>query len=251
MLPVDRSHERNQLVAHLVARFCLSPPLVAAFISVTREVFVPPHYSARAYVDAPLPIGAGQTISAPSVVAQMLSMLPLRPKRVLEIGAGSGYVAAVLGRIAGQVVAIERIAELARDATNVLVRVGATNVILRHGDGSAGWRELAPYDAIVVSALAPSIHEQLIADLAPGGVLVCPVGTRSRREGRQHLVCVKKDLDGQAWRHVVGATRFVPLIGKGGFNGPEIAQTGPRVRVRSPVRCSNILHSRRGSSQRG
>jgi protein-L-isoaspartate(D-aspartate) O-methyltransferase len=155
---------------------------------VHREGYLPSYLGEFAYEDAPLPIEEEQTISQPYIVAYMIDSLQLRPGcRVLEVGTGSGYAAAVMGEIAGEVYSIERHASLARSATERLKRDGYTNVRVKHGDGTIGWSEYAPFDAIVVSAGGPRVPDALKAQLAVGGRLVMPVG---EDVGLQRLVRV-------------------------------------------------------------
>jgi protein-L-isoaspartate(D-aspartate) O-methyltransferase len=160
-----------------------------------------------------VPIGEGQTISQPYVVALMLAALRLRPAdRALEVGAGSGYAAALLGRLVASVVAVERLAPLAERAAATLAELGARNVELVVGDGSVGWPAGAPYDAVLVSAAGPSVPAELVAQLSPEGRLVMPVGAGP---GSQHLVRVTPD----GAVEDLGTVRFVPLIGQAGFRG--------------------------------
>jgi protein-L-isoaspartate(D-aspartate) O-methyltransferase len=180
---------------------------------VPRERFVPPERRGWAYTDEPVPIGEGQTISQPYVVALMLVALRLRPTdRALEVGAGSGYAAALLGRLAATVVAVERLARLAERARATLAELGVANVEVVVGDGSVGWPPRAPYDAVLVSAAGPSVPPELLAQLSPEGRLVMPVGADSES---QHLVRVTPD--GRA--EDLGGVRFVPLIGEAGWSG--------------------------------
>lgn len=190
--------------------------------AVPRELFVPQHLAADAYADTPLPIGNGQTISQPYMVAAMIEALRLAGgEKVLEIGAGSGYAAAVLARIADRVYAIERIDALAELARTNLARAGIGNVEIRHGDGSLGWPEQAPFDAILVSAGAPAVPEPLTGQLARAGRLVVPVGDAPNA---QQLLRVTRTAAGLR-RESLGAVRFVPLIGALGWgdehDGPD------------------------------
>lgn len=191
--------------------------VLTAMEDVPRDLFVPAGEAASAYLDRPLPIGEGQTISQPFVVALMCAALMLKGgERVLEIGAGSGYAAAVLSRIAGQVFAIERIEALAAMARRNLGRAGCRNVEVKCGDGTLGWSEKAPFDAILVSAGAPGVPEQLKLQLAPGGRLVLPVGGRS---GGQVLMRVTRTAAGTFEAEELDPVTFVPLIGEEGWNG--------------------------------
>ena len=190
--------------------------VLAAMGEVPREAYVPTGARARAYADRPLPIGSDQTISQPYVVAVMAEALELAPDdRVLEIGTGSGYAAAVLGRLAAGVVTVERLPELAEVAARRLAEAGVDNVVVRVGDGTLGWPDLAPYDAVVVTAGGPEVPTALVDQLAPGGRLVAPVGPL----GSQRLVRVRKGADGALGREDLGGVAFVPLIGAQGWDG--------------------------------
>lgn len=189
--------------------------VLTAMREVPREVFVSEAYRSQAYDDTPLPIPANQTISQPYIVAYMLAALELRPEhRVLEIGAGSGYAAAVLSRIVGKVYAVERHRKLAEYARTRLERLGYDNVIIRHGDGTLGWPEHAPYDGIIVAAGGPIVPEALRGQLAVGGRLVMPVG-RSRRH--QTLVRITHISEGVYSDERLVSVAFVPLIGDEGW----------------------------------
>jgi len=182
---------------------------------VPREAFVPRHLARRAYADEPLPIGGGQTISQPYIVAFMMEAMRLRPEdRVLEIGTGSGYAAAVLAEIAAEVYTVERLARLAESARRRLAELRYTNVHVRHGDGSLGWAEHAPYDAIVVTAGGPQAPRSLLAQLAVGGRLVMPVGSTPRI---QRLLRVVRTGDATYESEDLGDVAFVPLIGAEGW----------------------------------
>ncbi len=204
---------RQRLLADLAARQ-IDAPVLGAIGQVRREDFVPPWIADQAYTDQPLPIGEGQTISQPYVVAWMAQAARLSlSDRVLEIGSGSGYGAAVLSRLAQQVVTVERLPGLAERARQALARGGFDNVEVYEGDGTGGWAAGAPYDAVVVTAAGPRVPEPLLRQLAPHGRLICPVGTR---EGEQILVRVERKR-GELDFENLGAVRFVPLIGQGGF----------------------------------
>jgi protein-L-isoaspartate(D-aspartate) O-methyltransferase len=179
--------------------------------AVPRAAFVDPALAGRADEDGPLPIGEGQTISQPLVVALMAQALELAPgDRVLEVGAGSGYAAAVLGRLAARVDAIEVRPALAERAAENLAAAGVGNVVVHVGDGAAGWPPGAPYDAISVAAGARQVPPALVDQLAPGGRLVMPVGSRS---GRQRLLRVRRAPDGEVTSEDLGLpVRFVPLV---------------------------------------
>ncbi len=207
---------RARMVAEqLAGRDIEDAAVLRAMRLVPRERFVPQASRPYAYDDGPLPIPANQTISQPYVVAYMLAALALRPgDRVLEIGAGSGYAAAVLSRIVGQVYTVERHAELADYARERLAALGYDNVRVHRGDGTRGWPEHAPYDAIIVAAGGPAVPDSLRGQLAPGGRLVMPVG-RSRQQ--QHLVLVTRRPDGGYDEERLAPVAFVPLIGEEGW----------------------------------
>jgi protein-L-isoaspartate(D-aspartate) O-methyltransferase len=182
--------------------------VLAAIASIPRERFVPPALRSRAYENIALPIGCGQTISQPLVVARMLEQLELRPEdRVLDIGTGSGYHAALLALLAGRVWTIERHARLSRGAQAAIAALGLDNVEFVVGDGSAGLPEQAPFDAInVAAATGPAVPPALEAQLAPGGRLLAPVGN-----GDQYLVLVRRGAFGLE-RTIHEGVRFVPLV---------------------------------------
>jgi len=213
--------ERNALIAEIEAearqtaawtgRDRFAPRVIAALCRVRRERFVPDREVARAYVNAPLPIGCGQTISQPFIVALMSDLLDLRPvDRVLEVGTGSGYQAAVLAELAGGVFSTEVIPELADVAKHTLTREGYGNVALRVGDGGHGWPEHAPFDAIIVTAAARGVPPALVKQLRPGGRLVIPVGVPC---GDQQLRVLRKSPDGSVISRAVLPVAFVPLTG--------------------------------------
>jgi protein-L-isoaspartate(D-aspartate) O-methyltransferase len=187
----------------------VDPRVLAAMREVPRHRFVPPEMAARAYDDTPLPIGYGQTISQPYIVAYMTQALEVRPEhRVLEIGTGSGYQAAVLARIAKEVYTIEIVPELAARAAGILRELGYDRVHVREGDGYAGWPEHAPFDRVIVTAAPDHIPQPLVDQLAVGGRLVIPVG-----DVRQQMTIVTKTKDGVVERRTIGV-RFVPLTRK-------------------------------------
>jgi protein-L-isoaspartate(D-aspartate) O-methyltransferase len=207
---------REAMVARQVAgRGIGDPHVLGAMREVPREAFVPEHLAGRAYEDSPLPIEADQTISQPYIVALMIEAAEVAPgDKVLEIGAGSGYAAAVMGRIAGEVIAIERHGELARLAAERMQRLGYGNVRIVHGDGSAGLPDEAPFDAILAAACGSHVPEILKRQLAIGGALVMPIGEPG---AVQVLVKVsRKDADSFVEENL-GAVRFVPLIGAEGW----------------------------------
>ena len=211
--------QRRRLVELLVEEGALFDEYARrAMLLVPREEFVPENLRHMAYIDEPLPIGHGQTISAPSMVAIMTSHLKARPgHKVLEIGTGSGYQAAVLAEIVGDeghVYTVERIPELAETARRNLERTGyGKRVTVIVGDGSQGYREKAPYDRVIVTASSPDIPRPLIEQLKPGGILVIPVGDRYM----QRLYIVYKDEHGSLRIEKGVYCLFVPLIGKYGW----------------------------------
>jgi len=199
----------------IAGRGVRDPRVLEAMRTVPREAFVSEHLAESAYDDSPLPIGEEQTISQPYVVALMTEALEIRPEdTVLEIGAGSGYSAAILSRIAAEVYTVERHASLAREAEERLARLGYANVHILHGDGTLGWPEHAPYDAIVVAAGGPAVPPALLDQLAEGGRLVIPIGPDPRN---QDLVRVRRRAEGGTVRELLGPVRFVPLIGAQGW----------------------------------
>jgi protein-L-isoaspartate(D-aspartate) O-methyltransferase len=194
--------------------------VLAAMATVPREDFVPPRVRDSAYNDSALPIGHEQTISQPWVVAAICQALRLEgEEKVLEIGTGSGYSAAVLARLAKRVVSIERIPDLGETARHKLSELGAGNVEVIIGDGSRGYAEEAPYDAIAVHAATPEAPHSLLAELAPDGRLVVPIAT-----GSADLLVAFVRENGNLRQETIGPCRFVPLIGAEGFNPPETRQ---------------------------
>lgn len=190
-----------------------TPRLLAAFEAVPRHLFVPPEELAWAYADGPLPIGEGQTISQPYIVALMTDLLDLQPTdRVLEVGTGSGYQAAILSQLAAEVHTVEILPALAQRAAERLARLGYSNVHVHVGDGSLGWPEAAPYDAILVAAAGPEVPPPLLEQLAEGGRLVAPVGGRYT----QVLEIVERRGNEFARRQDIPVA-FVPLRGKYGW----------------------------------
>ncbi len=188
--------------------------VLEAIASVPRHRLLPEAMWEQAYAIAALPIGDGQTISSPEVVARMTEALELAgSEHVLEVGTGSAYQAAVLARLADRVVSVERIPRLAARARRSLDALGVTNVVVYLGDGSLGRPAEAPFDAIVVTAAGPRVPPPLLAQLAPGGRLVGPFGER----GRQELLRIRKQADGRLVRERLGACRFVDLVGQHGW----------------------------------
>ena len=212
----DFAAEREAMVERqLRSRGITDERILQAFLEVPREAFVAPGYGREAYGDHPLPIEAGQTISQPYIVALMIEAAAIQPgRRVLEVGAGSGYAAAVISRIAARVVAIERQPELVGVARERLRRLGYNNVEIVEGDGTKGWPDGAPYDAILAAASGSHVPRPLIEQLAPGGSLVMPIGSPG---WVQNLVRIRKAEDGSLQQSDLGEVRFVPLIGEEGW----------------------------------
>ncbi|MGC8916072.1 MAG: protein-L-isoaspartate(D-aspartate) O-methyltransferase [Thermoanaerobaculum sp.] len=202
-----------QLLARLRAQGVAESRVLEAIAATPRELFLPEALRLRAWEDFAFEIGYGQTISQPSVVARMTTLAEVRgTDRVLEIGTGSGFQAAVLARLARFVFTVERIPELAAQARQRLAALGLANVTVQVMDGSLGWRAHAPYDVIMVTAAAPAIPQPLLEQLGPGGRLVAPVGDLQHQE----LVRVTRNGDGFITERY-GPARFVPLVGKEGF----------------------------------
>jgi protein-L-isoaspartate(D-aspartate) O-methyltransferase len=194
----------------IAARGVKDPRVLAAMRDVPRHEFVPSDARADAYIDAPLPIGFGQTISQPYIVALMTELArPAATDSVLEVGTGSGYQAAVLSRLAATVRSIELVEPLARAAAATLRRLGHANVEVRIGDGDTGWPEAAPFDVIVVTAAPDAVPSALVAQLRQGGRLVIPVGPVG---GVQNLLLLEKDAAGRTTTRSIIPVRFVPLV---------------------------------------
>ena len=213
---MDLRTQRSDMVRdQLQRRGVKDPAVLAAMEQVPREAFVPERLQEMSYQDSPLPIGEGQTISQPFIVARMIERLELTPEdNVLEIGTGSGYGAAILGRIADTVYTVERRASLAEAAREKLEKLGYDNIHVVVGDGSLGWPESAPYDAIVGTAGAPKIPEPLKEQLSVGGRLVLPVGTIPEQ---QVLIRLRKNGKDRFEQKEMEAVRFVPLVGEAGW----------------------------------
>jgi protein-L-isoaspartate(D-aspartate) O-methyltransferase len=216
----DFEEARRLMVERQLARRGITDERVLeAMRQVPRHVFVPQDMWDMAYRDTPLPIGQGQTISQPYIVAYMTQLLDLAPEdRVLEIGTGSGYQVAILSRLAKQVYTIERIGDLARQAAQILKELGYDNVQLRTADGGYGWPEAAPFDAIMVTAAAPEIPQPLIAQLAEGGRLVIPIGPT----GYQDLLRLRRRGE-RIERENLVPVAFVPLVGEHGWREQDSA----------------------------
>jgi protein-L-isoaspartate(D-aspartate) O-methyltransferase len=209
-----RADERSRMVEQQIrARGITNQRVLDAMRDVPRHLFIPPPYNKSAYADAPLPIGNSQTISQPYIVALMTELLDPQPEdRVLEIGAGSGYQAAVLSLLVRQVTTIERIPAVADLAKENLVKLGLKNISVVVGDGTRGYSQNAPYDGIIITAATPEIPPPLISQLGDGGVLVAPVGGREIQE----LMTLKRGGE-KIVQSTHGGVRFVPLIGECGW----------------------------------
>ncbi|MFW6169747.1 MAG: protein-L-isoaspartate(D-aspartate) O-methyltransferase [Planctomycetota bacterium] len=238
------TQERQRLADEIERQGIRDPAVMDAMRSVPREAFLPPRLHEFAYRNAPLPIGNEQTISQPFVVALMTAALELDSgDRVLEIGTGSGYAAAILGQIVQEVYTVERYRELAEKARACLEKEGYTNVHVLHGDGTEGWPEYAPYDAIIVAAGAPAAPPPLLDQLRVGGRLVIPVG---RHRNVQELLRIRKRGDGDYKEESLGGVRFVPLVGTSGWNDNPMdpARTSPHSSNCSPqARATDWLSS--------
>lgn len=204
------SRRRVMVQEQIEKRGIKNPDVLRAMRAVPRHAFVPDELKEKAYLDQPLPIGRGQTISQPYMVAVMTERLkPSKELRVLEIGTGSGYQCAVLAELFGEVYSIELIGELGRAAEERLRGLGYRNVQVRIGDGYLGWPEKAPFDRILLTAAPPEVPEALLEQLATGGRLVAPVGLSSED---QYLMLYEKDSLGRVTRQRLGGVRFVPMV---------------------------------------
>ncbi len=208
---LEEVDEEMRRTAKWTGRRELKPEVRTAIARVPRHRFVAADMTGSAYVNRPLGIGHGQTISQPFIVALMTEMLDLPPgAKVLEVGTGSGYQAAVLAEIAGAVYTVEVVPSLSQNAQGALRRIGYRNIHFRIGNGRDGWPEEGPFPAIMVTAAAESIPERIVGQLAPGGRMILPVG---RTNGPQNLVLVTKALDGAISKTTVLSVAFVPLVG--------------------------------------
>ena len=214
MMAQDYLEERKQMVARQLRGNGISDRrILESFESIPRHLFVPEEYRSAAYEDRPLPIGFQQAISQPYIVAYMIQSLELTgTERVLEVGTGSGYLAAILSALVPEVHTIELIPALAKGAAKTLTALGITNVLIHIGDGSQGWIESAPYDGIMVSAAAPRVPKPLLDQLADKGSMILPVG----QGGYQELELWTRD--GNSFSHeTLVPVAFVPLRGRGGI----------------------------------
>jgi protein-L-isoaspartate(D-aspartate) O-methyltransferase len=213
----DFASEREAMVERQLRRRGITEPeILDAFRAVPREAFVAEKYVRLAYGDHPLPIEAEQTISQPYIVALMIQAAAIETgDNVLEVGSGSGYAAAVISRIAGKVIGIERQHDLVKVASERLKWLGYDNIEIVEGDGTKGWPGAAPFDAILAAASGSHVPQALIAQLAPNGRLVMPIGEPG---WVQELVKVTKQEDGVLRQENLGAVRFVPLIGEEGWS---------------------------------
>ncbi len=217
MVNFDISRKR-MVQEQVINRGITNQRLIEALLKIPRHLFVQEAMAAQAYSDGPLPIGEKQTISQPYMVALMTEQLELTGnEHVLEIGTGSGYQTAILASLARRVYTIERIRPLAMQARKVLDALHLLNVNIKVGDGTLGWPEEAPFDAIIVTAGAPAVPETLAAQLTPGGRLVIPVGS----EANQTLLRIRKLPDGTLTQETSVACRFVPLIGQQGWQSGD------------------------------
>lgn len=234
--------KREAMIERTIRRRGLDDPaLLAAFRAVPREAFVSPGYAAYAYADAPLPIESGQTISQPFIIALTIDAAGIGPAdKVLEIGAGSGYAAAVIGQLAREVIAIERHHVLVALARERIALLGYANVRIVEGDGTLGCPAEAPFDAIVAAASGSHVPSVLVDQLRPGGRIVMPIG---EPHAVQSLVKLTRRDDGTTEREDLCAVRFVPLIGEHGF--PDI---GSEAMANSPA---GPIHVQNGSVKHG
>jgi protein-L-isoaspartate(D-aspartate) O-methyltransferase len=216
-MTTDFASEREAMVERQLRRRGITEPIILdAFRQVPRELFVSDQYAHLAYGDHPLPIEAEQTISQPYIVALMMQAAAIKSgDKVLEVGSGSGYAAAVIGRIAARVIGIERQHELVEVARERLERLGYDNIDILEGDGTKGCPDEAPFDAILAAASGSHVPEPLLGQLAPGGRIVMPIGDPG---AVQELVKVTKQDDGILRQENLGAVRFVPLIGEEGWS---------------------------------
>lgn len=210
----ERMNERNRMVREISSHFYIpvkDKSVLDALRNAPRHEFVPENLQGKAYDNSPLPIGYGQTISQPLIVGHMTELLEIEPgDKILEIGTGSGYQAAVLAELTPNVYTIEIVPELAKRASQTLKNLGYTQIKTKTGDGYAGWEEYAPYDGIIVTCAPEDIPQPLIDQLKPGGVIVIPVGEKGQT---QMLVVVRKGKHGGIFKEKQFPVRFVPMTG--------------------------------------
>ena len=216
-MDTSRLGERHVMVKEqLEKRGIRNPWILQAMLDIPRHLFVLPDDQEKAYEDRSLPIGGGQTISQPYIVASMIELIePKTSNRVLEVGVGSGYSATVLSRVAGEVYGVESEGALLAQAERRFKALGVSNVHLKAGDGTLGWPEEGPFDAILVAAAAPQIPKTLLGQLKNGGVMVIPVGGRSE----QQMVRVVERAEEHFQEKALYAVKFVPLVGEEGWPG--------------------------------
>ena len=210
----DFAHQRALMVdRHVAARGVTDPRILQAMREVPRHLFVSPVVASKAYGPGALPIGANQTISQPAIVAHMIELLELRGgEKVLEVGTGTGYQAAVLSKVAGKVFSIERISDLAARATELIRQLKINNVSVKVFDGTYGWSDQAPFDRIIIAAAAPEVPQPLVQQLAWTGIMILPIGA----EKNQRLARVRRVGTGVQIEDC-GAAEFVPLVGRFGW----------------------------------
>lgn len=211
----ERMSERNKMVNEISSHFYIpvkDHKVLAALRNVPRHRFVPSALQSKAYDNSPLPIGYGQTISQPLIVAHMTALLEITPgNKILEIGTGSGYQAAILAELTPFVYSIEIIPELAERSSEILKNLGYTTIVIKNADGYMGWEEYAPFDGIIVTCAPENIPQPLVDQLNPGGVIVIPVGEKNET---QMLVVVRKAKNGKIFQEKQFPVRFVPMTGK-------------------------------------
>jgi protein-L-isoaspartate(D-aspartate) O-methyltransferase len=238
---IDFTKERLRMVRdQIAARGVRNTAVLDAMRHVPREAFLPDEMAEFAYEDTPLPIQAGQTISQPYIVALMIeSVEPRAGDRALEIGTGSGYAAAVLSEVVGEVYTIERHEQLAKLATSRLAKLGYSKTTVLHGDGTLGWPEHGPYDVIIVTAGGPQVPKPLLAQLAIGGRLIIPVGETSRL---QRLVRVTRKSEDEFDDEDLGEVQFVPLIGAEGWEAGAVSRPRPSTQRSRPATIAKLIH---------
>src|SRR5271165_2895002 len=237
---LDPISQRIQMVRdQIAARGVRNPAVLEAMRRVPREAFLPDELAEFAYQDTPLPIAGGQTISQPYIVALMIGSVEPRPgDRALEIGTGSGYAAAVLSEVVGEVYTVERHEQLAKLARRRLASLGYTKIKILHGDGTLGWEEHAPYDVIIVTAGGPQVPKRLLEQLAVGGRLIVPVGDTPRL---QRLIRVTRSSPDQFEDEDLGEVQFVPLIGAEGWDSGVAKRERPSSQRSRPETVAKLI----------